>query len=389
MFCKVIKKSIKFIISFVVIFSFALASTKKVFTINEESIEILAPSAILMEPKTGKVIYEKNSHEVRCCASITKVMTMILVMEAIDIGKISFNDVVSASEHAASMGGSDIWLKPGETMSVDELIKATMVASANDAAVALAEHVCGSEEIFVSEMNQKAKELSMNETVFKNCNGLDEEGHVTSAYDVALMSRELIKHKKIFDYTSIWMDYLRDGKTQLVNTNKLLKSYKGITGLKTGTTSKAGSCITATATRGNLSLNAVVLGGANGKERFKDAATLLDFGFANYSMLKPIIDENIFEPVKVVDGMKPSVNIEAKVDNEVLIQKGKERSIDNSLEVVSEVKAPVKIGQRLGRLIYKLNDEVIAEYDVVAVEEVENINFLSAFISLLNKFFQI
>ena len=389
MFCKVIKKSIKFIISFVVIFSFALASTKKAFTINEESIEILAPSAILMEPKTGKVIYEKNSHEVRCCASITKVMTMILVMEAIDIGKISFNDVVSASEHAASMGGSDIWLKPGETMSVDELIKATMVASANDAAVALAEHVCGSEEIFVSEMNKKAKELSMNETVFKNCNGLDEEGHVTSAYDVALMSRELIKHKKIFDYTSIWMDYLRDGKTQLVNTNKLLKSYKGITGLKTGTTSKAGSCITATATRGNLSLNAVVLGGANGKERFKDAATLLDFGFANYSMLKPIIDENIFEPVKVVDGMKPSVNIEAKVDNEVLIQKGKERSIDNSLEVVSEVKAPVKIGQRLGRLIYKLNDEVIAEYDVVAVEEVENINFLSAFISLLNKFFQI
>ena len=389
MFCKVIKKSIKFIISFVVIFSFALASTKKAFTINEESIEILAPSAILMEPKTGKVIYEKNSHEVRCCASITKVMTMILVMEAIDSGKISFNDVVSASEHAASMGGSDIWLKPGETMSVDELIKATMVASANDAAVALAEHVCGSEEIFVSEMNKKAKELSMNETVFKNCNGLDEEGHVTSAYDVALMSRELIKHKKIFDYTSIWMDYLRDGKTQLVNTNKLLKSYKGITGLKTGTTSKAGSCITATATRGNLSLNAVVLGGANGKERFKDAATLLDFGFANYSMLKPIIDENIFEPVKVVDGMKPSVNIEAKVDNEVLIQKGKERSIDNSLEVVSEVKAPVKIGQRLGRLIYKLNDEVIAEYDVVAVEEVENINFLSAFISLLNKFFQI
>ena len=389
MFCKVIKKSIKFIISFVVIFSFALASTKKVFTINEESIEILAPSAILMEPKTGKVIYEKNSHEVRCCASITKVMTMILVMEAIDSGKISFNDVVSASEHAASMGGSDIWLKPGETMSVDELIKATMVASANDAAVALAEHVCGSEEIFVSEMHKKAKELSMNETVFKNCNGLDEEGHVTSAYDVALMSRELIKHKKIFEYTSIWMDYLRDGKTQLVNTNKLLKSYKGITGLKTGTTSKAGSCITATATRGNLSLNAVVLGGANGKERFKDAATLLDFGFANYSMLKPIIDENIFEPVKVVDGMKPSVNIEAKVDNEVLIQKGKERSIDNSLEVVSEVKAPVKIGQRLGRLIYKLNDEVIAEYDVVAVEEVENINFLSAFISLLNKFFQI
>lgn len=389
MFNKIIKKSIKFIVSLIVIFSFTLASAKKVFAIDEENIEVLAPSAILIEPKTGKIIYEKNSHEVRCCASITKVMTMILVMEALDSGKISLNDVVSTSEHAASMGGSDIWLKSGETMSVDELIKATMIASANDAAVALAEYISGSEDIFISDMNKKAKELSMNDTVFKNCNGLDEEGHVTSAYDVALMSRELIKHKKIFDYTLIWMDYLRAGKTQLVNTNKLLKSYKGITGLKTGTTSKAGSCITATATRGNLSLNAVVLGGANGKERFKDATTLLDFGFANYNMLKPVINENIFEPVKVIDGMKPSVNIDAKVENEVLIQKGKERSIDSSLEIVSEVKAPVKIGQRLGRLVYKLNEEIIAEYDVIAVEEVENINFLSAFISLINKFFAI
>lgn len=389
MYNKFIKKCGKITISFLIATSFILFSGKKTYSNNEENIEILAPAAILMEPTTGKVIYEKNSHEVRCCASITKVMTMILVMEALDAGKISLTDTISTSEHAASMGGSDIWLKPSETMTVDELIKATLVASANDAAVALAEHVSGSEDVFVAEMNRKAKELSMSETVFKNCNGLDEEGHVTSAYDVALMSRELIKHKKVFDYTSIWMDYLRDGKTQLVNTNKLLKSYKGITGLKTGTTSQAGSCITATATRGNLSLIAVILGGANGKERFKDAATLMDFGFANYNMLKPVLDESIFEPIKVIDGMKPEVEVEVKIENEVLIPKGKEHSIDNSMEVASEIAAPVKKGQSLGRLIYKLNDEIIAEYDIVATEGVDAINFGAVFSNLLNKFFKI
>ncbi len=379
----------KIILSLLIIFSFALLSCINVYANEEENIEISAPAGVLMEPTTGKIIYEKNSHEVRCCASITKVMTMVLVMEAIDSGKIKLTDTVSASEHAASMGGSDIWLKPGETMTVDELIKATIVASANDAAVALAEYVSGSEEVFVSQMNKKAKELSMSETVFKNCNGLDEDGHVTSAYDVALMSRELIKHEKIFEYTSIWMDYLRDGKTQLVNTNKLLKSYKGITGLKTGTTSQAGSCITATATREKLSLIAVVLGGADGKERFRDAASLLDFGFANYNMLEPLIDESIFEPVKVINGMKSSVNTTAKVTGNILVPKGKEHSIDNSIEMISEVKAPVKQGQVLGRLLYKMNDEIVAEYDVTTTEEIEEINFPTVFSELMGKFFKI
>ena len=201
--------------------------------------EVKAPSAVLMEASTGKILYEKNAHEQRAIASITKVMTLLLVMEAIDSGKISLDDVVSASEHASSMGGSDIWLAPGETMTVDELLKATVIASANDAAVALAEHVAGSEESFIQMMNDRAAELGMQETVFKNCNGLDEDGHVSSAYDVAVMSKELIKHRKIFDYSQTWIDYLRDGKTQLVNTNKLLKSYRGITGLKTGTTGQA------------------------------------------------------------------------------------------------------------------------------------------------------
>lgn len=388
------KKYARVATSLIIIFSFVFISVFKGSVCaneaaNASNIEILAPAAVLMEPKTGRVLFEKNSHEVCCCASITKVMTMILVMEALDSGKISLQDTVSASEHAASMGGSDIWLKPGETMTVDELIKAVMVASANDAAVALAEHVCGSEDLFVSEMNRKAKELSMAETVFKNCNGLDEDGHVTSAYDVALMSRELIKHKKIFDYTSIWMDYLRDGKTQLVNTNKLLKSYKGITGLKTGTTSQAGSCITATATRENLTLNAVVLGGANGKERFKDAAVLMDFGFANYNMLKPVMDESIFAPVRVTDGMQPSVAVEADIANEVLVPKGKEHSIDSSMEIADETSAPVQKGQSLGRLIYKLGDEIVAEYDIVATESVEKINFGAVFKILLMDFLRI
>ena len=221
--------------------------------------EISAPSAVLMDSRSGKVLFSKNAHEVRPCASITKVMTLTLVMEALDSGKISLTDTVTASEHAASMGGSDIWLEPGERMSVDDMIKATVVASANDAAVALAEFICGSEDEFVSEMNEKAKALGMKETVFKNCNGLDEDGHVTSAYDVAIMSRELSKHRRIFNYSNIWMDNLRGGKTQIVNTNKLLKTYNGITGLKTGTTSAAGSCITATAERDGVSLIAVVL----------------------------------------------------------------------------------------------------------------------------------
>ena len=389
MFCTRAKKCGKILLSLILSASIVSNFEKKVYSIGEESIELSAPAAVLMEPKTGKVLYEKNAHEVRWCASITKVMTMTLVMEALESGKISLTDTVAASEHASSMGGSDIWLKPGETMTVDELSKATMVASANDAAVVLAEHVCGSEDIFVTEMNRKAKDLGMADTVFKNCNGLDEDGHVTSAYDVALMSRELIKHKKIFDYTSIWMDYLRDGKTQLVNTNKLLRSYKGITGLKTGTTSQAGSCITATATRGNLSLIAVILGAANGKDRFKDAATLLDFGFANYNMLQPVVDESIFEPVKVLDGMKPEVAVEAHVGAEVLVPKGKEHSIDGSMEIASEVAAPVKKGQRLGRLIYKLNDEIVAEYEIVAAEDVEAINFPAIFKDLLGKFFKI
>lgn len=340
--------------------------------------DLTAPSAVLMEASTGKVLFEKNSHEVRACASITKVMTLLLVMEAIDQGRMSLTDTITASEHASSMGGSDIWLEPGEIMSADDMVKATVVASANDAAVALAEHLEGTEEAFVQKMNQRAAELGMKDTVFKNCNGLDEEGHVTSAYDVAMMSRELIKHEKIFDYTTIWMDTLREGKTQIVNTNKLLKSYNGITGLKTGTTGGAGSCITATAQRDGLSLIGVVLGSATGKERFTDAAALLDYGFSNYMIYTPGLPEEALQPVPVVNGMQSQVAVESAASGSVLLTKGREKDLKTEVKLSESVEAPVAKGQQLGKIVYTLDGEVLTEYPIIAAGDVEQISFFSA-----------
>ena len=359
-------------------FILLLATPIDVLSVSDD--EITAPSAVLMEPKTGKIVYEKNPHEIRACASITKVMTLVLVMEAIDSGEISLTDNVTASAHAASMGGSDIWLEDGEVMSVDDLIKATVVASANDAAVALAERIAGSEDTFVDKMNEKAKMLNMNDTVFKNCNGLDEEGHLTSAYDVALMSRELIKHKLIYNYTSIWMDNLRDGKTQIVNTNKLLKSYKGITGLKTGTTNEAGSCISATAKRDDLELISVVLGSKTGKERFSDAAALLDYGFGNFTMISPVVPENFYDSVvKVKNGMESTVNTQIRLNGNFLIPKGRENDIKSDLQLKEEVEAPVYKDQKLGSISFSLDDDVLAQYSITSLTEVQKMNFKSVF----------
>ena len=337
--------------------------------------ELSAPAAVLMDAETGTVLFEKNSHEVRACASITKVMTLILVMEALDSGKIQWEDTVTASAHAASMGGSDIWLEPGETMSVEEMVKATIVASANDAAVALAELVSGTEEDFVRAMNEKAKELHMKETVFKNCNGLDEEAHVTSAYDVAVMSAELLRHPKILQYSGIWMDELRGGKTQLVNTNKLLKSYPGITGLKTGTTSKAGSCISATADRDGLRLIAVVLGSSTGKERFSDAAKLLDYGYANYTMLLPEVPPEVFRDIPVKNGMTSSVATTCQITDKLLAGKGRGKSMEPEIYLPETVEAPIEKGEIIGKLIYKSGGKQIAEYPIAAEASVEAINF--------------
>lgn len=336
--------------------------------------DISSPAAVLMDANSGKILYEKNAHEQRACASITKVMTLTLVMEAVDSEKIHMDDVVTASAHAASMGGSDIWLEEGEQMTVDDMIKATAVASANDAAVALAEFVSGSEDDFVAQMNEKAAALGMEDTTFKNCNGLDEEGHITSAYDVALMSRELIKHKKIFDYTSIWLDSLRGGETQIVNTNKLLKSYNGITGLKTGTTGDAGSCISATAERDGLSLIAVVLGADSGKERFKDAATLLDYGFANFETRELSLDEAL-SPITVEGGMQNTVSVSCDDSSCLTVPKGEGEGVKQTIDIPESISAPVAAGDVVGNVRFTLDEEEIASFDVTAQEDVEEKNF--------------
>ncbi len=349
--------------------------------------EISAPSAILVEQSSGKVLYEKNIHDKKPLASITKVMTLLLVMEAIDNGKISLDDMVTTSEHAASMTGSHIWLKESEQMSVNDLIKATVVVSANDAAVSLAEHVSGTEEAFVEEMNKRANELEMKDTLFKNCNGLDIDGHVSSVYDISIMSRELLKHKEILKYTSIWMDYLRDGKTQLVSTNKLLRTYKGITGLKTGTTSIAKSCMSASATRDGMSLVSVVLASPTTKERFKDSATLLDFGFANYIIFHPS-EKAIENPyIKVTHGMQTDVGTFVDINNDILIQKGKEKNIKYMVETTPELQAPIDKGQVVGKLTFLIDEEPIANFDIRTSSSVDKITFGTSFGLLLNKFF--
>lgn len=358
-----------------------------VFSVNVNAVTeetITAPSAVLMETSSGKILFEKNPHEQRPCASITKVMTMLLVCEAIDNGKLSLDDTITASAHAASMGGSDIWLEEGETMSADDMIKATVVASANDAAVALAEHLCGSEEVFVEKMNEKASQLGMKDTVFKNCNGLDEDGHITSAYDVAVMSRELMKHEMIFDYTSIWLDNLRGGKTQIVNTNKLLKTYNGITGLKTGTTNDAGCCMAASAKKGDMSLVAVVLGCNSGKERFSDAAALLDYGFANFSVTQLKAPEDLPKTIKVENGMQGNIGIGCDVNASIVLDKNSSSKIVSKIDLPESIEAPVVSGQKLGTVTYSLDGNAVKSFEITALQDAEKISFASVFSVLLN-----
>lgn len=342
--------------------------------------EVTAPTAVLMDAATGTVLFEKNPHEQRACASVTKVMTLLLVFEALDSGKIALTDEVTASAHAAGMGGSDIWLETGEVMTVDELIRATVIMSANDAAVALAEYVSGTEDDFVRAMNEKAAALGMNDTTFKNPNGLDEDGHLTSAYDVALMSRELLTHKGIFDYTTRWIDYLRDNKTQLVNTNKLIKTYPGITGLKTGTTGAAGSCISATAERDGLSLIAVVLGASSTDERFGAAATLLDYGFANFAAATPTLPE--LAAIPVTGGMSQWVQLTTGEPGTYLVKKGSAGIV--SVPVLPEtLEAPVRPGDEVGKIEYYNGETLLGTQPVVAAEGADPITLGAVFRLLL------
>ena len=343
-------------------------------------VAVTAPAAVLMEASTGQVLFEKGAHDRRACASITKVMTLLLTFEALEAGKLSLDQELTASAHAASMGGSDIWLEEGEQMTVDDLIKATVIMSANDAAVVLAEAVSGSEEAFVARMNERAGELGMEDTVFKNCNGLDEEGHVTSAYDVALMSRALLRFEKIRDYTLTWMDSVRNGETQLVNTNKLIRSYQGITGLKTGTTSQAGSCIAATAERDGMELIAVVLGADSTDHRFQDAAALLDYGFAGWEVARPQPPQ--LGEVPVAGGMETTVPAQVGDLPSLLVEKGQGERVEEEVTWQPDLTAPVKQGQTIGRVTYRLAGETLGEAVITAGAAVEAVTFFAAFRSL-------
>lgn len=343
--------------------------------------ELTAKAALLMDVGTGQVLFEKNAHEARPIASVTKVMTLLLIMEEIDSGRLSLSDTVTASAHAAGMGGSDIWLEEGETMSVDDMLKAIVIMSANDAAVALAEKIAGSEDAFVQRMNERAKELGMNDTVFKNCCGLDEDGHVSSAYDVALMSRELIGHDKIFGYTTTWMDSVRDGATQLVNTNRLIRTYTGITGLKTGTTSQAGSCMTATAQRDGMTLIAVVLGADTSALRFSEAATLLDTGFAGWSSVKP--ETAKVGSLPVTGGMESEVELKVEECPSLLIEKGREEELKQTVHLPESLQAPVDTKTIIGTITVTLGETKLVSLPIYAAREVEAVSWDKIFFLLL------
>ncbi len=346
------------------------------------ALEIGGKSAVLMDLASGTVLYEKNAHEQLPIASVTKIMTLLLVMEALDNGTITLEDQVTCSPEAASMGGSQIWLETGEIMSVHDLVKAAAVVSANDACAALAEHISGSIESFVQEMNTRAAELGMNDTQFLDCSGLNDEAH-SSAYDVALMSRELMKHPLIKQYTTIWMDTLRGGQSQLVNTNKLIRFYQGATGLKTGTTSTAGHNLAATAERNGLGLVAVILGCTTTDERFGGARRMLDHGFAQYSLYTPQLDPSLLAPVPVLRGVETEVAVGTGELQPLLVKKGDEKAITCTVELAEDLEAPVEAGQIVGTVRLTKDGEELAAYPICAEAAVKRMDFGTSLSRLL------
>ncbi len=378
------KKLLSLILTMLIIFS--TVSTISAIEIKPVEFDLNVKSAVLMDANTGTVLYEYNSKESLPPASVTKVMTLLLVFEALEKGKLSYDDILTVSENAASMGGSQIFLEQGEQMNVDDLLKSVIVASANDAALTLAEHVAGSEESFVNMMNDKAKELGMNNTHFENVTGLDDDviSHLTSAYDIALMSRELLKHEKVIEYATIWMDTVRNGEFGLSNTNRLVRFYKGITGLKTGSTSKAGFCVSASAKRDDLHLIAVIMGAETSKIRNAAATKLLDFGFANYSIFKE--EETNIGEIKVLCGVKDSVNLKYS-QTEAIVNKGDEFKIEKEIELPENITAPIKDGQYIGKVKYLLNGKIIVEKEIISSEAVEKITFLEYIVNIFKNFF--
>lgn len=352
--------------------------------------DLKAKSSILMDGVSGSVLLEKNSRERLPIASVTKVMSMLLIMEAIDSGKITFEDKVPVSEHSYNMGGSQVYLKPGEEFTVLEMLKAVAIHSANDATVAMGELIAGSEDAFVAMMNDKAKSLGMNDTNFLDCTGLTDEGHYSTAYDVALMSKELLmKHPKITEYTTTWHDTFRNGLFSLDNTNKLIRFYDGANGLKTGFTTKAGYCLSASAKKNNLQLISVVLGEPDTNTRFAESRKLLDYGFANYEVSLVNKKGEEIKSVEVKKGLKTSVKTIFGDDVVLLLKKGEKGKIDREVKMESNITAPVKAGQKLGEVVYKINDKEIGKAAAVADSEVQQASFVRLFFRMVLEWFGI
>ena len=355
---------------------------------NAVELNVAGKSALLMDVATGTVLYENNAHEPLAPASVTKVMTMLLIMEAIDSGKITWEDMVTTSESAAAKGGSQIYLKVGETMAVADMVKSIAVSSANDCACAMAEHIAGSESAFVDKMNEKAKALGMENTHFVNCTGLDDDPaaaeHRTSAYDIALMSRALLKdHPDIKQYTTIWMDTVRGGTFGLSNTNKLVRFYNGATGLKTGFTSGAGYCLSASAQRDGMELIAVVMGAETSQDRFAACKSMLDYGFANFAVVQPQLTGSLTVPV--VLGKQDTVDAVPGEEAQMLIDKAQKDQVATDVQLDPSVTAPVSKGQRLGTLTLKAGEQILRQVPLVAETGVERLSFGQIFVQVLRR----
>ena len=351
----------------------------------DSGLNLSCASCVLMEKETGTILLEENSHEKLEPASVTKIMTLLLVMEAVDSGRIALEDPVSVSAYAAGMGGSQVYLEEGEQMSVSEMLKCVTVVSGNDCAVALAERLAGSEGAFVAQMNQRAQELGMADTTFLNCTGLPAQGHVTSAHDIALMSRELIlNHPKIRDYTTIWMDSIRDGAFGLTNTNRLVRFYQGTTGLKTGFTSSAQYCMSATAERGGMELIAVVMKSPSTNQRFDDAKSLLDYGFANYTLV-PVYPEVPLAPIDVLLGAQPQVQPQPERDCRLLVRKGEETQVTTRLSLAENVEAPVERGQILGKLEVYVGGTLRDTIPILSSQPVDRLSIPGIFSQMLSR----
>ena len=357
---------------------------------DNNSLNLESGAAILIEQSSGEVLYAHNVHEKLRPASVTKVMSLLLIMEALDNGQISLDDQVPCSENAHSMGGSQIWLDTTEALSVNDMIKSMCVVSANDCTVAMAEYLAGSEEAFVQRMNAKAKDLGMNDTTFKNCHGIDEDGHVTSAYDIALMSRELLKnHPQITNYTTIWMDSIRNGKSELTNTNKLVKNYKGATGLKTGSTSLALYNLSASATRNDLSLIAVIMKAPSTKIRFSEATKLLDYGFANCSCKSFGKRGDIISTATVNKGIQNTTNLALQEDANIILKKNESSNIEQNITLNDNICAPIKKGDVIGKIIFSSNGNQLLEVNLVSDNDIEKNTLWNLTISLYKKWFNV